>query len=248
MPAFSLVSVIIPVYNGEKFLVGAIESIRQQNYQPLEIIVVDDGSTDRTAEVAAQLHKHIRYIYQPNKGPAAARNHGAKLAQGEIITFLDVDDQWADNVLIDFTDYLNNHPDVDIVQGLIQQMRLEATTNEDALVFQPVFQPYQFINIGSAIYRRSVFDKVGFFDPQLRDNEDTDWFIQAWEQNIIKVVLPQIMLFYRKHAHNTTLEQKSGHVSLIKLYKRHLDRVRIQGLQNPPPLVSLADYCGRSPD
>ncbi|WP_146131608.1 glycosyltransferase [Merismopedia glauca] len=249
MVTLPLVTVILPVYNGEKFLAEAIQNIKEQNYQSLEIIVIDDGSTDKTAEVAAQFHDEIRYVYQSNQGPAAARNQGSKLAQGEVITFLDVDDLWADNMLLDFTDYLITHPDVEIVQGLIQQMQLdEKTTDEDAPVFKPVFQPYQFINLGSALYRKSAFDKVGLFDLTLRDSDDTDWFVRAWEQNITKVVIPKTVLFYRKHDRNITRKQDSGPFSLIKLYKRHIDRVQTQGIQNPSPVISLSNYCGQSPD
>ncbi|PSB01602.1 glycosyltransferase family 2 protein [Merismopedia glauca] len=244
-----LVSVIIPIYNGEMFLAEAIQSLKRQNYQPLEIIVIDDGSTDKTAEIAAQFHPEIRYVYQSNQGPSAARNHGIKLAEGEVIAFLDVDDLWADDVLLDFTDYLIAHPDVEIVQGLIQQMQREIVNpQENSYTFKPNFQPYQFINLGSALYRKSVFDKVGLFDLALRDNEDTDWFMRAWEQNINKVVIPRVMLFYRKHDGNMTLKQTDlVHFGVIKIYKRHIDRMRSQETPGLSPSMSWYAYLGQSP-
>jgi glycosyltransferase involved in cell wall biosynthesis len=245
-----LVSIVLPVHNGEPFLLEAIDNIKRQKYHPLEIIIIDDGSTDRTAEIAAQFHQEICYIYQPNQGPSAARNHGIKIAKGEVIAFLDVDDLWADGVLIEFTDYLATHPDVDIVQGLIQRMQFEpVVTLENPGVFEPIFQPYQFINLGSAIYRKSVFDRVGLFDSKLRDNEDTDWFLRAWEQNISKVVIPKIMLFYRKHDRNMTLNQKDlVHCGLLKIYKRHIDRMRDRGSANRSPSILWSEYCGQAPD
>jgi glycosyltransferase involved in cell wall biosynthesis len=245
-----LISIVLPVYNGGTFLLGAINNIKQQEYQPLEIIVIDDGSTDRTAEIAAQFHSEIRYIYQPNQGPSAARNHGIKIAKGEVIAFLDVDDLWADRVLIEFTDYLATHPDVEIVQGLIQRMQLESVVPyQNPGVFKPIFEPYQFINLGSAIYRKSVFDRVGLFDPNLRDNEDTDWFLRAWEQNISKVVIPKTMLFYRKHDCNMTLNQKDlVHFGLLKIYKRHIDRMRVRGSTNLSPSMPWSEYVGTTPD
>jgi glycosyltransferase involved in cell wall biosynthesis len=253
MKALPLISAIVPVYNGDGFLAEAIQSIRRQNYQPLEIIIVDDGSTDKTAEIAAQFDDKVRYIYQSNQGPSAARNHGIILAKGEVIAFLDVDDLWADNVLSDFAGYLVTHPEVEIVQGLIQRMQLETDSAwENSNAFTPKYQPYQFINLGSALYRRSVFDKVGVFDPTLSDNEDTDWFVRAWEQNICKVVMPRVMLFYRKHAYNMTLQQKDlVHFGLMKIYKRRIERARARSSQGLPPLqqsIYLSDYLGQPPD
>jgi glycosyltransferase involved in cell wall biosynthesis len=80
-----LVSVIIPVYNGADFLEAAISGVLAQDYQPLEIIVVDDGSTDATRAIAQQFQPNVRYLYQENSGPAAARNCGIRSAQGEIL-------------------------------------------------------------------------------------------------------------------------------------------------------------------
>ena len=247
-----LLSVIIPIYNGEKFLAEAIHTVQQQNYQPLELIVVDDGSTDRTAQIATQFEPEVRYVYQPNQGPAAARNCGIKLAQGEFLAFLDVDDLWAERILGDFITYLVANPDVEIVQGLIQRQQLKIDElHRDQSAFENVFAPYQFISLGSAIYRKSVFDKVGLFDESLWDNEDTDWFLRAWEHSVSKVVLPQVMLFYRKHDRNITLKQKKlVQFGLVKIYKRHLDRMRDRdkGIPHSTPSISLPTYLGQSPD
>ncbi len=244
------ISVILPIYNGQRFLAQAINNIEAQNYQPLEIIVVDDGSTDRTAEIAQEFQDQIHYIYQPNQGPSAARNHGIENARGEAIAFLDVDDLWEEGVLTEFADYLIAHPQVGIVQGLIQQMqRSPGSSENDFYQFKPIFQPYQFINLGSALYRRSVLDQVGLFDPKLQDNEDTDWFIRAWENNIHKVVIPRVMLYYQKHDQNMTLQQKDlVHFGMLKIYKRHIDRLRAQGKEKHSSSVSWTSYCGRPPE
>jgi glycosyltransferase involved in cell wall biosynthesis len=247
-----LISVIMPVHNGASFLAGAIDTIQHQSYRPIEIIVVDDGSTDQTAEIAARFQDDIRYVYQANQGPAAARNAGIQLAQGEIITFLDVDDLWADGALLNFTAYLMSHPNVEIVQGLVQRMQLVETGDQPSPTFTPIFQPYQFVNLGSALYRRAVFDNVGLFDELLWDNEDTDWFIRAWELNIPKIVLPRVMLFYRKHDRNMTLQQKDLiHFGLMKIYKRRIDRARARNERGEPPLepsTQWSDYLGQAPD
>src|ERR1017187_10588057 len=94
-----LVSVIIPAYNAAHFLPNAVASVRRQSYEPLEILIVDDGSRDDCARVAAELGETVRYVRQEQAGPAAARNRGLELAQGEFIGFLDADDEWPEQKL-----------------------------------------------------------------------------------------------------------------------------------------------------
>ena len=91
---YELISCIVAVYNGERYLGEAIDSILAQTYRPSEIIIVDDGSTDGTAAVVARYGQQVRYVWQPNSGPAAARNLGLDVMQGEFVAFLDADDLW----------------------------------------------------------------------------------------------------------------------------------------------------------
>ena len=244
-----LLSVVMPVYNGEAFLADAIDHVMAQNYRPLECIVVDDGSADRTGDIAATFSDHVRYVRQTNQGPAAARNKGIEVARGEFLAFLDVDDLWADGALCLLADHLLADRRIGIAQGLIQQMELDRTVPAgQPRIFRQVCRPYQFINIGSALYRKEVFDSVGLFDPKLRDNEDTDWFLRAWEQNIPKTVLPQVVLFYRKHDHNMTLDQQDRvFFGLLKIYKRRIDRLKTRSTPPPTPAVPWIDYFGESP-
>ena len=90
----ALVSVIIPVFNGEKYIRCAIDSVLEQDYKPIEIIVIDDGSSDATLEILRDLGNEISIYHQPNKGSAAARNLGIRMAKGSYIAFLDADDYW----------------------------------------------------------------------------------------------------------------------------------------------------------
>lgn len=238
------VSVIIPVYNGEKYLAEAIKNVFEQDYSPLEIIVVDDGSTDNTRTIATQFKDSIHYICQSNSGPAAARNRGIRSAKGDVIAFLDSDDLWSDNKLKLQVSYLAENPTVEIVQGLIQQMQLSGSE------FEVASPSYQFINLGSAIYRKSVFEKIGYFDEVLRYGEDTDFFLRAWENDISKVVLDQVTLFYRKHDTNMTNGQKTVELGLLKIFKKHLDCYRrknnsssLEKIQFP----SMKEYIGMTP-
>lgn len=240
------VSVIIPVCNGEKFVARAIANVQEQNYYQLEIIVVDDGSTDDTADIVSQFSNSIRYIYQSNRGPAASRNKGIKAASGNVIAFLDVDDLWSRNKLTIQINYLRANPVVEIVQGLIQEFDIDAKRDEE-LLFRELSKPYNFINVGSAIYQKSVFGKVGLFDETLRFNEDTDWFFRAWENNISKAVLNEVTLYYQKHDGNMTKEIGLVESGFVRLFKKHLDRCRKNGDFAAIPkggLRSLSEYIG----
>ena len=238
------VSVIIPVYNGERFLRRAIANVREQNYQPLEIIVVDDGSTDGTANIAAE-HREVRYFYQENQGPAAARNLGIKEAKGEAIAFLDVDDLWSANKLELQTACLKQQPSVDIFQGFTQIKRRIA----DEEVYADYRAPYFLSVLSSALYRRSVFERVGLFDAKLIYGEDTDWFLRAWENRIEQVILDEVTLFYYKHDENMTKGKDRKQLGLVRVYHQHLQRCR----QNPQlnqqksatDFPGIGEYIGR---
>ncbi|MCW5881063.1 MAG: glycosyltransferase family 2 protein [Anaerolineae bacterium] len=239
------VSVVLPVHNGERFLADALASVRAQAYAPLEVIVVDDGSTDGTPRLLAGLGGDAIIQQQTRQGPAAARNHGLRMARGEIVAFLDADDVWPRGMLRRHVAYLKAHPAVDIAQGLIQQMRLDPAA--PGLVFGAASTPYQFIDLGSAVYRRQVFERVGNFDAALWENEDTDWFFRAWEQDVTKVVLPEVALFYRQHDDNLSRGHTDPQRGLVRLFKRHLDRTRAGG--SPPPVARppISEYIGTVP-
>lgn len=243
------VSVIIPVYNGEKFLAGAIKNVLAQNYQPSEIIVVNDGSTDNTANVAVQFKDDICYVYQTNKGASAARNKGIEIAQGNVIAFLDVDDLWSENALEILIEALANNPSAEIVQGLIQQVQLfESLHNKNDFVFEEVSKAHPYVLLGSAIYRKTVFDKVGLLDESLPIIHDTDWFVRAWENNISKFIVNEVTLFYCRHDQNITWGHNLIHNGFPEILKRHLDRRRQQKnftMKKPANFPKLIDYLGK---
>jgi len=219
------VSVIIPVYNGETFLAEAVESIQRQGYPPLEIIIVDDGSTDSTANVVASLQADVRYVYQTNSGPAAARNRGLGMAQGDVIGFLDADDLWPDNKLAVQLACLAAQPRTEIVLGYVQWMRLAADAGDNPR-FESFAEPFVSFNLGSALFRKSVFDKVGLYDPTLRYSEDVDWFMRAREQGVSMVILEQTTLLYRLHQLSITHGKSANALNILKVIKRSLDRRR----------------------
>jgi glycosyltransferase involved in cell wall biosynthesis len=235
------VSVIIPVYNGEAFLAESVASIRRQDYQPLEIIIVDDGSTDGTAALVASLGEDIRYVYQCNRGPAAARNTGLAMARGEVITFLDADDYWPPSKLQIQLARLNDDPKIEAVLGRVQYTGL-FTAAERKIRFEGPDNTLISVHLGSGVFRKSVFDKVGVFDETLRYYEDHDWFLRVREQGISMIIIEETTLHYRLHEHNMSRHKDITEFNIVKVLKKSLDRRRQQNNGLVPSLPKFFDF------
>lgn len=220
-----LLSIIVPAYNARPFLADALECIPQQGYKPVEVIVVDDGSTDGTGDVATTFGGEVTCVRQDNQGAAAARNHGLRLARGEMIAFIDADDLWPQGTLKELATYLRNHPKTELVVGRVQYMRSAARVNGKHQ-FEPYADPCLALNLGAALFRREVFDRVGQFNEGLRSSEDIDWFMRAREHGTTMFFLDRVTLFYRRHDSNMTLGREATHTALVRALKRSLDRRR----------------------
>lgn len=234
-----VVSVIMPAYNSAAFIPDAVESIRRQAYPHLEVIIVDDGSTDGTAEVAKSLNDlEVRYVHQPNGGPGRARNHGLRLARGDVIAFLDADDLWPPDRLRRQLAYLERDPLLDIVLGQVQVFRSVVRPDGDREIqtCSPCF--YQLFPV-AALIRRRVFEQVGGFDESLRFGEDTDWFMRAREQRVPIVLDKGVALLYRRHERNMTRGKDAKELHVVTVLKRSLDRRRRQGDGAAAPLPDL---------
>ncbi|MDQ2674062.1 MAG: glycosyltransferase family 2 protein [Chloroflexota bacterium] len=223
-----LVSVIIPVLNGERFLAAAVSSIRRQRYPNLEIIVVDDGSTDGTVAVANALGGEVKCLSQANGGPPSARNHGLEVAQGRLIGFLDADDLWSDDKLDVQVDRLHADPELDVVMGTTQVCRPTATADAGALG-EPAGPPALLLSLGSALFRREVFERVGRFDASQRMDDDVDWFLRALEAGIRILPLNHVVQYYRRHDRNITNARDVDRRFFLLALKKSLDRRRGRG-------------------
>ena len=153
-----LVSVIIPAFNSREFLTEAVSSVREQIYEPLEIIIIDDGSTDDTVALIASLGQDIKAATQPNLGPAAARNQGLKKAGGEFIAFLDADDQWTEGKLVSQVRRLLGEPDLDVIIGATQRVQAAAksaahSSNDRLEAVGPVWMLF---GLGAGLFRRDL--------------------------------------------------------------------------------------------
>ncbi|HSE40479.1 MAG TPA: glycosyltransferase family A protein [Acidobacteriota bacterium] len=225
----TVVSVIIPVYNGERYLDAALKSVLDQDYSPTDVIIIDDGSTDKSAEVA-KAYQDFRYIPQLNRGVATARNEGIRVARGEFIAFLDQDDVWTTNKLSLQVSYLLDHPEVGYAI-CNEKLFLESGTQLPSWLKEELLSKDHPGYVPSAlIVRKSIFDRVGLFDPSYVMGSDSDWFARAKDQEIQMAVLPETLLQRRIHNSNCSSQTKLAMQELRRVVKASIDRQRQQKL------------------
>lgn len=200
------VSVIIPVYNGEQYLAEALDSVWAQDYRPLEVIVIDDGSTDRTAEIA-RANSNVGYVYQPNQGHAAAKNAGIARATGDLLAFLDADDLWLPRKLTAQVEYLCHHPGAGYVITRMD-IRLEPGVAWPAFLNRQHYLGHPPCFLPSALLAcKSVFEQIGGFDTSYRHANDGDWFFRARDAGISMGILPEVLVRKRIHGVNLSYEK-----------------------------------------
>jgi glycosyltransferase involved in cell wall biosynthesis len=223
-----LVSVVMPVHNGERYLAEAVESVLAQSYRPWELILVDDGSTDGSAEVAKRFGTALRYEYQANAGQSAARNRGVQLARGPLLAFLDDDDYWSAEKLALQVAVVTEEPSVDAVFGHVRQFVSPDLDPEAAgrVRYHAEVMPGQVP--GTLLIRREAFDRVGPFETQWRIGEFVSWYARAVELGLRTVLLPDIVLHRRLHDDNTGIKQRAESVQYVRILKATLDRRREQ--------------------
>ncbi len=222
------VSVVVPVHNGEAFLREAIQSIQRQDWGAAEIVVVDDGSTDRTADIVTGFGDTVRYVQQPNLGAAAARNRGIKMATGSVIAFLDADDLWLEHTLSLQLQMLQADPSLQMVRGHTQRIHRVAERSGESS-WENVGAAWPALSLGSAIMRKLVFDSVGYLDESLAFNEDVDWFLRAKETGIATVLHEDVVQLYRRHEHNLTNNREQNRTDFLRTLKNTIERKRNSG-------------------
>jgi len=222
----SLVSVIIPVYNCERYLAEAIESVIIQNYRPIEIIVIDDGSTDGSADVAKKFGHAVRYYFQNHSNQAVARNQGINLAKGNFTAFLDADDIWIQNKLALQMAAFGKKSDLDMVFGLLKHFRspeLPETLKAEIHCPDELMPGY----LASAlITKRDVFSRAGLFETNWQVGEFIDWFLRARELGISVIMLPEVVMLRRLYKTGDKSAQGLYFSNYIKILKSSLDRKR----------------------
>ena len=197
----SLVSCVIPVRNGELYLGETLQSVFDQTHRSLEAIVVDDGSTDRSAEICAHLGGQVR-LFQNERalGPAAARNRGVRVARGEFVAFLDHDDLWAPRKLELQLARFVERPELGFTVTRIHnfwvpELRAEADRFRD----HPRSRPADGYMAQTLMVRKETFDQVGPFDESLAHTSEPDWFIRAREAGVHEELIPELLVRRRIH-------------------------------------------------
>ena len=227
-----LVSVVVPVHNGARFLSEAIGSIRDQRYPAVEIIVVDDGSSDAIDDAVAALPNDVRYLKQAHAGASAARNRGINAASGDYIAFLDVDDLWPTGTLTILLDRLLECPDLAVVRGFAQLVVQHRPGDGFNYIGNPEesFADY----IGAGVYRRAAFTRIGLFDEAMRFSEDIDWFNRARERALPIERIERVTLLVRRHGENITWGKTMIELNTLNALKKTLDRKRAAADEQPP--------------
>ena len=217
-----LISVMMPTYNNAKYIGQAIDSIYAQNYGNIEIIIVDDGSTDNTKEVVQQ-YKDIKYFYIEHKGIPFARNVALENAKGEYIAFLDSDDYWLPNKLNTQMQYFKEHPDCEIVFTKYENFfENEYVKKKKRAIYEKNSEDKFKHYLPSSLVKKELFEKYGNFDENFKTGEDTE-FVTRIKENKMNIEHFINNVFYRRRLHgkNITLIQNPKYSKfLMDLFRK----------------------------
>ncbi|MEG3917818.1 glycosyltransferase [Microcoleus sp. T3_A4] len=239
-----LISVIIPVYNGDRYIVQAVESTLGQTFTNLEIIVVDDGSTDRTQQVLQPYFDRIRYIYQENQGVAAARNIACQLAQGEFLAFLDADDYFLPSKLEKQLACFDADPTLDMVQTgwlIVDETGREISAvkpwQQASKLDLESFILYKCVRPSAMMLHRKWWEKLDGFDAKFPLAEDLDFALRLALKGCKAVWLEETLTCYRQHNSNLMSigfrVMKNIEIVMKKFFARPDLPQSIRQLQNP---------------
>ncbi|MFC1492808.1 glycosyltransferase family 2 protein [candidate division KSB1 bacterium] len=220
-----IISVIIPTHNRLKFLRRAVDSVLQQDFKDLELIIIDDGSTDGTFDKFNKSDPPIRYYYQPGQGVSAARNRGISLSKGELIAFLDSDDCWESGKLSTQAEFFNSNPEILICQTediWIRNGKRVNPKNKHAKPSGYVFNESLklcVVSPSSVMMRKEFFDLIGTFDESLPACEDYDLWLRTGYKLDVPLIPEPLVIKY------------GGHPDQLSKKFTGIDRFRIFALQ-----------------
>ena len=209
-----LVSAVVIVQNAERYLAQALQSIREQSYSPVEVLVVDGRSTDGT-EAVARSFPEVRFFTQPGSGTADAYNAGIEAARGELIAFLSHDDLWTPTKLERQVAWLRREPELDFVWAQVRCFaedpeRLPASFKRELLDTTPAVRIME-----TLLARRGAFERVGLLDPAFSPADDVEWFARAKDLGARGEPVPETLLLKRIHDANTSLQDPQRNNALL---------------------------------
>jgi hypothetical protein len=253
------VSVVIPVHNGEKYLAQAIESVLAQTFRDFELLIVDDGSTDRSAEIIRTYlgrDPRVRCLTQENRGVAAAGNRGLQEARTEWVARLDADDVFLPGKLERQVDFLRRNPDAKILGTLAcfinhagRHLGLVGTegpyTPAEFYRFVRENRPIYFVNSSTLMHRETVLAIGGYRQP-FAPAEDVDLWIRMAEKQNLMLKVPEPLLLYRLHGASLTMMQNARQ-RLLHRWAIACGEARGKGLTEPSYREFVAEEKHRTP-
>lgn len=227
MKDFPLVSVILPVYNTEKYVAESIQSVLNQTHKNIEIIAINDGSIDGSLDVLKQFgNKLILIDCDQNQGIAAARNEGLKKAKGDFIALMDADDLWEPEKVETQINQFRENPELDISFSYMKCFLSPDLSVEIKAIRRCPPDPMPGQVSATALIKSESFWKVGPFDPTWRVGEFIDWMTKANALKLNHATLPQAFLLRRIHETNTGVTERPARADYLKIVKAALDRKR----------------------
>jgi len=220
-----MISVILPVWNGENYLAEAIRSILEQTYAPLEILIVNDGSTDGTQKIIDSFGDQVRCIQQKNNGLGASRNAAIRIAKGNYFAFLDHDDFWEPNKLALQMEAMSSSDPLLFTQ--VQQFICPALPEEERkkLIVNKAILPGYIA--GTLLISKERFEQVGPFGEEIKQlGEFVEWYLRAFNNNFPIQMLPILGLHRRVHQSNMGRRDLSRRSDYLRILKASLDRRR----------------------
>jgi len=257
MPTFitmnnPLVSIVVPAYNASRTLAHTCNSIANQEYPHWECLIVDDGSTDETKEIALNFVRtdpRFQYTYQNNQGVSTARNNGIQAARGTLLTFLDADDLWVPRALNTFAASFSKQPDLDLIWGLAERF------TEHGLIKPVVWKNYyptgvawydmlvhDFMPIGSFCMRRNALSSSPFFDTTITHGEDRDFLLRALK-GAKTTAISEVVLLIRQHTNGASSQAEQSLESELRCMQKHFQDPDIPATILKRAQSSLAFRC-----
>lgn len=220
------VSVVIPCFNAAPYVGEAIESVLSQVRRDDEVIVIDDGSTDDSAQVVAGFGKRIRYQRQDNQGISAARNSGLALATGAFIGFLDADDLWSERSLSVRLRCLTANPDIHCAFGWVVPFISPDVPPDVRDTIGDIGETQPGRMAGSLLLRHAVIAQVGRFDSEFRIGETMDWVARIDAAGFRSHDVGEIVLHRRVHGANTVIKQRNMRSDYLRVLRAAIARRR----------------------
>jgi glycosyltransferase involved in cell wall biosynthesis len=223
------VSVVIPVYNGARYLGEAIRSVLAQTKPPGEILVVDDGSTDASVDIARGFGPGVVCITQSHAGLSAALNEGIERARGALLAFLDADDLWTTSKVARQLHALAVDDALEAVFGQVEQFVSPELDPASTPAIPPGRRWMPGWVLGSMLIRAAALRRVGAFDVRWRIGPFIDWYLRAQDAGLRATMLPEVLLRRRLHTDNLGTRERGLRGDYARILKHALDRRRQAG-------------------